>query len=133
MNPVLRLSILERDGGLCQICRQVPATQVDHIVPRVRGGITVPSNLQAACAWCNAQKGSGDAPRVPTTPLAAAVIRRRRALRLSQARLAAKAGLSTATIARVERGDGFPYTRNVVAIAQALDVPLREFFEEVAA
>lgn len=120
MNPDLRRSILERDGHLCQLCREAPATEVDHIVPRVRGGSDDPANLQAACRWCNAQKNAGDAPRQPTTPLAASVMAKRRALRLSQARLAAKSGLSTSTIIRVERGHN-PLVRNLIAIATALE------------
>ena len=30
---------------------------IDHIVPKARGGPTVPSNLVACCMTCNASKG----------------------------------------------------------------------------
>jgi hypothetical protein len=53
----VRLTILARDGYLCQIiapgCTRA-ATQVDHIVPVSKGGsILDPANLRAACARCN--------------------------------------------------------------------------------
>ena len=53
----VRLYVLERDGGLCQIrdagCLVV-ATQVDHIVPLGDGGDALdPDNLRASCGPCN--------------------------------------------------------------------------------
>jgi 5-methylcytosine-specific restriction endonuclease McrA len=56
----LRLEILERDGWTCQVCGG-PATQVDHVIPRVQGGASVPENLRAACAACNQAKSMADA------------------------------------------------------------------------
>lgn len=55
-NPV-RQTILERDHGICHICRKPGATVVDHIIPRARGGSNDPSNLAAAHAACNLTKG----------------------------------------------------------------------------
>lgn len=52
----LRLQILKRDHRLCQICRERQATEVDHIVPKSKGGSDDPSNLQAACDPCNRAK-----------------------------------------------------------------------------
>lgn len=64
----LRLVILARDGQVCQIpaayrfpgragvCAR-PANSVDHIIPRSRGGQTIPTNLRAACRPCNTAKG----------------------------------------------------------------------------
>lgn len=47
----LREQILRRDRKLCQPSlragRYVPATSVDHIIPKARGGTDDPSNLQA--------------------------------------------------------------------------------------
>src|SRR5688500_14944989 len=55
----LRYRILMRDGFTCQYCgRRAPdvVLEVDHLVPRSRGGRTVPSNLVAACFDCNQGK-----------------------------------------------------------------------------
>jgi 5-methylcytosine-specific restriction protein A len=53
----VRLVVLERDGGLCQIrgptCK-VAADQADHIVRPEDGGAWFDeANLRAACAPCN--------------------------------------------------------------------------------
>jgi 5-methylcytosine-specific restriction endonuclease McrA len=44
----------------CQLrlkpCLEIADT-VDHVIPRCRGGQDIPTNLQAACAPCNALKG----------------------------------------------------------------------------
>lgn len=56
----LRAVILKRDAYLCQPCRKsgriTPARQVDHIIPKVRGGTDAASNLQAICARCHEEK-----------------------------------------------------------------------------
>lgn len=56
----MRFQVLQRDGMRCQYCG-VPATQgvlhVDHIVPRAKGGATIPENLITACVDCNSGKG----------------------------------------------------------------------------
>jgi len=56
----LRLTILERDEGLCQICLKediiTRATHIDHIVPKARGGTDVHGNLQALCKACHDRK-----------------------------------------------------------------------------
>jgi len=55
----LRLSMLERDQWLCQcpeckrLDRVTPANEVDHIVPRTRGGTHEPSNLRAVNTECH--------------------------------------------------------------------------------
>src|SRR5699024_2979220 len=49
----LRAQVLERDGHLSVACKQadrfVPATDVDHIVPKSKGGTDELSNLQSLC------------------------------------------------------------------------------------
>jgi 5-methylcytosine-specific restriction enzyme A len=61
----LRAHILERDRHTCQVCGE-RATQVDHIVPRSKGGTDNPANLRASCGWCNRSKGgSYDGPEQP--------------------------------------------------------------------
>lgn len=48
-----------RSSGRCHYCgRQVPPRELtmDHVVPLVRGGKTVKSNVVPCCAECNAKK-----------------------------------------------------------------------------
>ena len=53
--------IVERDGLRCHYCDKLmkyDEAQIDHKVPRVRGGTDAPHNLVLACALCNNIKGS---------------------------------------------------------------------------
>ena len=65
-----RSAILARDRYRCQYCG-VRGTAfdltLDHIVPRSRGGKSVPENLCAACMACNQRKGdrTPDEARMP--------------------------------------------------------------------
>ena len=56
----LRDGVMVRDHYLCQVCmsedRLTPATEVDHIIPKARGGTDNPDNLQAICAECHKTK-----------------------------------------------------------------------------
>lgn len=55
----LRYEVLKRAHGRCEACgisNQERALQVDHIIPRTKGGTNDLSNLQALCSICNAQK-----------------------------------------------------------------------------
>jgi 5-methylcytosine-specific restriction enzyme A len=52
---LLRAKILERDGYVCTSCGQ-PATQVDHIVSKHKGGSDDPSNLASLCRRCHDAK-----------------------------------------------------------------------------
>jgi 5-methylcytosine-specific restriction endonuclease McrA len=55
----IRARILARDGYRCWHCGGI-ADQVDHLLPRSRGGGDEPSNLVAACQPCNlARRGGG--------------------------------------------------------------------------
>ena len=60
----LRKVILARDGYLCQHClskgRPTPATQVDHIRPKAKGGSDSLSNLQSLCRSCHEAKSEAD-------------------------------------------------------------------------
>ena len=51
-----RLRVLKRDSYICQYCGE-DATQVDHVIPRSRGGGHELDNLLACCAKCNTLKG----------------------------------------------------------------------------
>ena len=64
MSAGLRYDILKRDGYKCKICGRGAEDgvklHVDHIVPIVKGGKTVPENLQTLCQDCNLGKGIKD-------------------------------------------------------------------------
>lgn len=54
-----RDQVLARDGHACVYCGQTDAPlQLDHVVPRSRGGSGLPSNLATACGPCNQAKGA---------------------------------------------------------------------------
>jgi len=66
----LRKVILERDCHLCQPCmrdqgRPTPASQVDHIKPKAKGGTDDPDNLQSICAPCHLDKSIRDKGHTP--------------------------------------------------------------------
>ena len=52
-----RASIFEAWDHACAYCTK-PADTLDHVVARLRGGLTVPENLVPACRRCNGAKGS---------------------------------------------------------------------------
>lgn len=52
---VSRRGVLARDGARCAYCA-APASTVDHVVPRSRGGPHAWENVVAACRDCNARK-----------------------------------------------------------------------------
>lgn len=54
----LRWTVLERDGYKCRACGATNCLEIDHIVPRSKGGPTIESNLQVLCADCNRGKGT---------------------------------------------------------------------------
>ena len=49
--------IMSRDNYKCHYCGE-PATQIDHKIPVVHGGLNIATNLVAACARCNNLKGT---------------------------------------------------------------------------
>lgn len=54
--PLNRRAIFVRDGNRCQYCSS-GAENIDHVVPRSRGGLHIWENVVAACQPCNAKKG----------------------------------------------------------------------------
>lgn len=62
--------IMRRDGRSCRWIRRdtqrpcgLPASSVDHIVPRFEGGIDADSNLQALCKFHHDRKTAEEAAR----------------------------------------------------------------------
>ncbi|MFZ4585444.1 MAG: HNH endonuclease [Acidimicrobiia bacterium] len=53
--PLSRRAVFARDGFRCQYCGG-SAENIDHVVPRSRGGQHVWENVVAACRACNARK-----------------------------------------------------------------------------
>ena len=50
-----RRAVFARDGWVCQYCGH-PAENVDHVIPRSRGGEHSWDNVVAACRRCNSRK-----------------------------------------------------------------------------
>lgn len=53
--PLSRRAVFARDGHRCQYCNR-PAENIDHVVPRSRGGPHSWENVVASCRSCNARK-----------------------------------------------------------------------------
>ena len=55
----LREYVLRRDGHRCVYCGARPPRfylELDHVVPKARGGRTHPANLVTSCRGCNSEK-----------------------------------------------------------------------------
>src|SRR5271167_4145019 len=52
---VNRRTVFARDGSRCQYCGSA-AENLDHVIPRSRGGLHTWENVVAACRRCNAAK-----------------------------------------------------------------------------
>ena len=63
----LRAVIMRRDMHLCQPCKRAgrvtPASAVDHIMPKAKGGTDDLTNLQAICGPCHDAKTAADEGR----------------------------------------------------------------------
>jgi ATP adenylyltransferase len=74
LDPVpdsLRYQVLKEGGGRCALCgatKDDRPLDVDHILPRVRGGTNDRSNLQVLCAKCNRSKRDRDTTDFRATP-----------------------------------------------------------------
>jgi 5-methylcytosine-specific restriction endonuclease McrA len=53
--PLTRRAVFARDGGRCVYCL-APATSIDHVMPRSRGGMHVWENVVSCCRRCNHTK-----------------------------------------------------------------------------
>jgi 5-methylcytosine-specific restriction endonuclease McrA len=53
--PLTRRAVFARDLGACQYCGAT-AENLDHVIPRSRGGLHTWENVVASCRKCNAKK-----------------------------------------------------------------------------
>ena len=63
VSGTLRYDVLKKAKFRCELCgisAEMKALEVDHIVPRIKGGSDDLSNLQALCYSCNAMKRDRD-------------------------------------------------------------------------
>jgi len=66
--PLNRKSLMMRDKGECQYCG-TKADNIDHVVPRARGGPTTWENCVAACMRCNCRKAANLLKDMPNMKL----------------------------------------------------------------
>ena len=76
--PLTRKAVFARDGGRCVYCG-APATSLDHVVPKSRGGPHTWDNVVSACGRCNHVKADRDIAQLgwrlrskPTAPTGSA-------------------------------------------------------------
>ena len=72
MTTELRRAIYERDGWICQLCREpvqerrdptdMWAASIDHVIPRAHGGTHDPRNLRLAHRYCNSIRSDARIP-----------------------------------------------------------------------
>ncbi len=58
-NPEYRRNrqlVLGRAAGRCELCGKRAQLEVDHIIPRIKGGGHAVANLRALCTSCHAAK-----------------------------------------------------------------------------
>jgi len=58
----LRRMILNRDP-VCTVCERAPSTEVDHLVPKVDGGLDTDENLRGICHACHDAKTKQEGDR----------------------------------------------------------------------
>ena len=57
---------LTENPNTCVYCRMgMNKPQIDHVIPKSRGGNATPENAQTTCPWCNGSKGARDFPINP--------------------------------------------------------------------
>jgi len=62
----VRQQVLDDNPSTCVYCHMdTDSPQVDHSIPKSRGGNATLDNGQTTCPWCNASKGAWDFPVNP--------------------------------------------------------------------
>jgi hypothetical protein len=74
MDDALAKSIWQRARERCEYCLLPSAFslmpfEIDHVIPRKHGGLTIENNLALACFYCNRYKGPNIAGIDPDTRL----------------------------------------------------------------
>lgn len=73
VSPALRVRMYRKFGGICQSCggktrlfsssvhpsSNLDRAEIDHVIPRSRGGLTEEANLSLLCLLCNRRKSNG--------------------------------------------------------------------------
>ncbi|CAN5267866.1 hypothetical protein BH23GEM2_BH23GEM2_14840 [soil metagenome] len=54
----VKLTVYERDKGVCCHCSAATDLQFDHIIPVAKGGSNSESNIQILCGRCNREKSA---------------------------------------------------------------------------
>jgi 5-methylcytosine-specific restriction endonuclease McrA len=125
----VKMYVRARDRYTCQYCGAVrpPALEVDHVVPRSRGGSNRPDNLVAACHECNQRKGNQTATEFGYPQVAE---RSGRSFRLAAHTQAGKTATldGLAEIAQVETTYG--YVTKVDR--EAMGLPKTHYYDAVA-
>lgn len=75
-------------------------------------------------------KSAGVSQRSPTPEIGNRLRLRRKVKRLTLAELSAMAGVSTAQLSQIERGNAMPSVDRLVMLCQALDMPLTWLFDD---
>lgn len=125
----VKMYVRARDGYTCQYCGVVAPRdlEVDHIVPRSRGGSNRPDNLVAACHSCNAEKGNRTAFEYGHPKVAKRAKRPLRAAAHTQAGKTATLE-ALAEIAPVETTYGYVTKLD----REAMGLPKTHYFDAVA-
>lgn len=58
-------SVLEVYGRVCASCGSTEDITIDHVVPLVKGGLHIKSNVQPLCRRCNSKKGRKEIRYIP--------------------------------------------------------------------
>jgi diadenosine tetraphosphate (Ap4A) HIT family hydrolase len=63
VSGTIRYEVLKRAGSRCELCgvsTEIRALEIDHIIPRSKGGSDEISNFQVLCTSCNGTKNNRD-------------------------------------------------------------------------